>query len=107
MGRDSRVGNVVTTYGQINVVHPLGVNPPFKRPTTIHRHSLPTQVLALVYGLGLLPALQPGRSWEWRVGDAAQGYSRMIMSWASRSRSTKGSPLTSMATRSMVPPMKV
>ena len=36
-----------------DVVHPLGVNPPFKRPTTIHRHSLPTQVLALAYKLGL------------------------------------------------------
>ncbi len=35
------------------------------------------------------------------------GYSRMIMSWASRSRSMKGSPLTSTATRSMVPPVKV
>ncbi len=32
-------------------------------------------------------------------------YSRMIMSWASRSRSTKGSPLTSTATRSIVPPV--
>ena len=32
-------------------------------------------------------------------------YSRMIMSCASRSRSTKGSPLTSTATRSMVPPV--
>ena len=36
----------------------------------------------------------------------AGGYSRASIAWASRSRSTKGSPLTSTATRLIVPPVK-
>ena len=37
---------------------------------------------------------------------STQCYSRISISWASRSRSTYGSPLTSIATRLIVPPLK-
>jgi hypothetical protein len=55
--------------------------------------------------LQLTDPIVDGRSPFPFVGSTGS-YSRASIAWASRSRSTKGSPLTSTATRLIVPPVK-
>jgi len=62
-------------------------------------------ILAMIPG----PAIEPGRTTSSRrsSGGTFGPYSRINMPAASRSRSMYGSPLTSTATRLIVPPVKV